>query len=107
MKSVGEILRHLREEHKQLLREVSAGVEIDQALLSKIERGDRFPNKDQVIRLAKHFNVNENELVIAWLSDKLVNELVNEDLAHEALKIAAKKLQAKTNYQKNNQGIQL
>jgi len=48
--------------------------------------------------LAKHYNVNENELVIAWLSDKLVNELINEDLASEALKITAKKLQAKLNY---------
>ena len=102
MKSIGEILRYLREEQKQLLREVSAGVEIDQALLSKIERGERFPSKDQVIKLAKHFNVNEDELVIAWLSDKLVNELINENLASEALKITAKKLQAKINYKEKN-----
>lgn len=97
MKSIGEILRLLREEHKQLLREVSAGVGIDQALLSKIERGERFPNKEQVLKLARHFNVNEDKLIIAWLSDKLVNDLLSEDLATEALKIAAKKLQSKTN----------
>jgi transcriptional regulator with XRE-family HTH domain len=98
MKSIGEILRLLREEHKQLLREVSAGVGIDQALLSKIERGERFPSKEQVLKLARHFNTKENELIIAWLSDKLVNDLISEDLASEALKIAAKKLQSKTNH---------
>jgi len=97
MENIGEILRHLREEQKQLLREVSAGVEIDQALLSKIERGERLPNREQVLKLANHFHVRENELIVAWLSDKLVNELVNEDLASEALKIATIKLKAKKN----------
>jgi HTH-type transcriptional regulator, competence development regulator len=104
MKSIGEILRHLREEQKQFLREVSAGVEIDQALLSKIERGERLPNKEQVLKLAKHFKVKENELIVAWLSDKLVNDLVNEDLANEALEIAAKKLQVKMNNKKKQYG---
>lgn len=97
MESIGQIIRQLRDEQKQLLREVSAGVGMDQALLSKIERGERLPNKEQVLKLAKHFNAKENDLIIAWLSDKLVNELVHEDLANEALKIAGEKLQKKTN----------
>lgn len=95
MKSVGELLRHLREDQKQLLREVSAGVGIDQALLSKIERGERLPNREQVLKFAKHFKAEKNELIIAWLSDKLVNELANEDLAKEALKIAEQKIERK------------
>lgn len=95
MKSIGEILRQLRDDQKQLLREVAAGIGIDQALLSKIERGERLPNKEQVLKLAKHFKAEKNELVIAWLSDKLVNELANEDFAKEALKIAEQKIEKK------------
>lgn len=95
MKSVGELLRQLREEQKQLLREVAAGIGIDQALLSKIERGERLPNREQVLKFAKYFKTEKNELIIAWLSDRLVNELADEDLAKEALKIAEQKIERK------------
>jgi len=95
MKSIGELLRQLREEQKQLLREVAAGIGIDQALLSKIERGERLPNKEQVLKFAKYFKTEKNELIIAWLSDRLVNELEDEDLAKEALKIAEQKIERK------------
>lgn len=95
MKSLGELLRKLREEQKQLLREVAAGIGIDQALLSKIERGERLPNKEQVLKFAKYFKVEKNELIIAWLSDRLVNELEDEDLAKDALKIAEQKIERK------------
>ena len=95
MKSVGELLRQLREGEQELLREVAAGVGIDQALLSKIERGERLPSKEQVIKFAKYFKTEKNELIVAWLSDKLVNELEDEDLAKEALKIAEQKIEGK------------
>jgi transcriptional regulator with XRE-family HTH domain len=95
MKSVGELLRKLREEQKQLLREVAAGIGIDQALLSKIERGERLPNKEQVLKFAKYFKTEKNELIIAWLSDRLVKELEDEDLAKDALKIAEQKIERK------------
>ncbi|MEO8962807.1 MAG: helix-turn-helix transcriptional regulator [Ginsengibacter sp.] len=95
MKSIGEILRQLREEQKQFLREVAAGIGIDQALLSKIERSERLPSKAQVLEFAKYFKVEKDELIVAWLSDKLVNELRDEDLAKKALKIAEQKIEMK------------
>ncbi|MDL2313116.1 helix-turn-helix domain-containing protein [Bacteroidales bacterium OttesenSCG-928-B11] len=91
-KKIGELLRTLRESHKLLLREVSAGIAIDQALLSKIERGERLPTKEQVTKLSKYYHAEKNELIIAWLSDKLVNELADEDLAQEILKVTEKKI---------------
>ena len=89
------MLRQLREEQNQLLREVAAVIGMDQALLSKIERRERLPSKEQVLKLAKHFKAERNELVVAWLSDRLVNELADEDLAKEALKIAGQKIEKK------------
>jgi transcriptional regulator with XRE-family HTH domain len=48
LKSIGEIIRELREQKSLLLRQVAAEIEIDQALLSKIERNERMPTKEQV-----------------------------------------------------------
>ncbi len=92
MKKIAEIIRELRENNKLLLRQVASEIEIDQALLSKIERGERIPTKQQVIRLARFYKVDENKLLIAFLSDKLVNELQDEEMAVKAMQVAEKKI---------------
>ena len=92
MKRIGEIIRELREQKSLLLRQVAAEIEIDQALLSKIERNERMPTKDQVKRFAKFFGKNENELLVAFLSDKLVYEVRDEEVALKAMQVAEKKI---------------
>jgi transcriptional regulator with XRE-family HTH domain len=92
LKSLGELVRDLRDRNGFLLREVAAKIEIDQALLSKIERGERMPTKEQVLRLAKFYNVNADDFLIAFFSDKLVYELANEDVALKAVQAAEKKI---------------
>jgi len=92
LKNIAEIIRELREQNRLLLRQVAAEIEIDQALLSKIERGERMPTKDQVIRLAKFYKVDLNEFLIAFISDKLVYELQNEEVALKAMQVAEKKI---------------
>ena len=98
MKRIGEILRELREKNGLLLRQVAAEIEIDPALLSKIERGERMPTKNQVMRLADFFRADKNKFLIAFLSDKLVYEVQDEELALKAMKVAEKKI----NYIVNN-----
>lgn len=92
MKKLSDIIRGLREQKGYLLRQVASEIEIDQALLSKIERSERLPTREQVIRLAKFYNANENELLVAFMSDKLVNDVYREEYALEALKLAEKKV---------------
>ncbi len=92
MKTLGKVLRDYRESKGLLLRQVAAGLEMDTALLSKFERDERKPNKDQVIAFAKYYSVTADELLLAWLSDKIAGEVQNEELAKEALKEAEKKL---------------
>jgi len=48
METIGQILRNKRQVLGLLLRQVSAYVDIDQAILSKIERNERKPTKDNV-----------------------------------------------------------
>ena len=95
-KSIGEILSELRGEKELLLREVAAAIEIDQALYSKIERGERFPTREQVIKLAKFFKTDKNELIVAWLSDKLVYEVEDEELGLKAMQMAEAKIKYQT-----------
>ena len=97
MDSLGETIRKLRENKELPLRTVAAFLNIDQAILSKIERGKRKPSRELVVKLAGYFKVKENDLLIAWLSDKLVNDVEDEDMALEALQVAEEKVHYITN----------
>ncbi len=88
MNSLGDAIRKLREAKGLPLRIVSAYLDIDQAILSKIERGQRNASREHIIQLASYFKVNENELLAAWLSDKLVNEVGDEEMGLKALQLA-------------------
>ncbi len=92
MDNLGETLRKLREEKQLPLRIVASFLGIDQAILSKIERGQRKISRDQVIRLANYFQVKEETLLVSWLSDKLVYELGDEELSLKALQVAEDKV---------------
>ncbi len=93
MKDLGQKIRELREKQNLLLRQVAAHLEVDTALMSKIERGDRNASKNQVIEIAKFLKANEDELLTLWLADKLENVVGDEkDLAPDALNILKKKL---------------
>jgi len=92
MQSVGELIRSLREKKAYPLRKVAAYLDIDQAILSKIERGQRKLSKEQVSKLAKFFDYDEKEMMIIFLSDKIVNEIKDEDYAMKALKVAEEKI---------------
>ena len=97
MDNLGDIIRKLREEKELPLRTVAAYLDIDQAILSKIERGQRKATREQVVKLAEYFKVKENDLLVAWSSDKLVNEVQDEDLALQAMQVAEEKVKyAKT-----------
>jgi len=92
MDSLGDTIRKLREDKELPLRTVSAYLDIDQAILSKIERGQRKATREQVVKLAEYFKVNKNDLLVAWLSDKLAYEVQDEDLALQAMKVAEEKV---------------
>jgi transcriptional regulator with XRE-family HTH domain len=94
----GSKIRKLRESKKLLLREVAANIEIDQALLSKIERSERKATKKQVLNLSNFFEIDKKELLTLWLGEKIVDEIKNEEVAQEALKIAEQAIKYRTNH---------
>ncbi len=92
MNSLQEKLRKLREEKKLPLRVVAAFLDIDQAILSKIERGLRPASREMVLKLAAYYEVEEKELLVPWLSDKVLRELDGEENAIEALQAAEEQM---------------
>lgn len=92
LKKIDQLIWEHRGQNGLLLRQVAAAMEMDQALLSKIERGERMPTKDQVIRLAKFYRVDPEQFLIAFLSDKLVYEVEDEEVGLKAIQVAEKKM---------------
>jgi transcriptional regulator with XRE-family HTH domain len=88
MPSLGEKLRLLREQNSLLLREVAAQLQIDPSMLSKIEREEKRPTKQHVQQLSKIYNVQEKDLMVPFLSEKVLFEIKDEEFGLEALKAA-------------------
>lgn len=88
----GERIRELRTNKGLLLRQVASALEMDTALLSKIERGERPMKKEQIPLLAQTLATNEEELLTLFLADQVMDVLKDEKLADEALKTVSKKI---------------
>ena len=92
METFGEIIKSKREEQKMLLREISALTNIDQSIISKFEKGDRKPSRQQVLKFAEIYKLSPTDLIISWQSDKVAYDLMQEDDAEEILKVAESKV---------------
>lgn len=90
--SIGEKLRRLREENDLPLRKVAAIIDIDVAILSKMERGERRLSKEIVRKLADLYHQNIEEMMILYLSEKVLYEIGEEELAIQALHVAEEQI---------------
>ena len=99
MSNLSEILKSAREEKKLILRKVASELDIDQSLISKFEKGERKPTKEQLIKLADFYSLPVQDLLIEWFSDKIIYELKDVDYANDILIVAEEKIK----YQKANQ----
>ncbi len=93
METVGQIIRAKRETLGLLLRQVSAYADIDQAILSKIERNERKPTKDIILKIAEILQLDKQELLVQFMSDKIAYEIADEDCASRVLKVAEEKIE--------------
>ena len=71
MQKLDNLIRSEREKRKLLLREASALLEIDQAILSKIERNGRKVTKKQVLKFSDIYKIEKEKLLTIWLADNI------------------------------------
>ncbi len=98
---IGEHVRVLRERQNLLLRELAAKLNIDTAMLSKMERGVRPFRKEDINRLSKILNEDQNELYKKWLADKILRTTNNDKFTADALEIALMNCKQESTTQKN------
>ena len=91
-KSFGETIRDLRIENHLTLREVAERLKIDTSMLGKIEKNNRNPSKQFIKDISKLFNIEEDLLTVAHLSDTVAYSILEEELANEVLKAAEEKI---------------
>ena len=68
MNKFGDLIRTNREKEEMLLRHLSAQLDIDTAMLSKIERGEKVAKKEHVKQLADIFKLDFNVLMVLFKS---------------------------------------
>lgn len=90
--SIGQLLKSLRLNKGWILRELSDKTGLDPTLLSKIERAERLPTKEQIKIFCKVYRGKKEVIMLAYLSDKILQELENEKLALQAMVVAEEKI---------------
>lgn len=92
MNNLGQKIRESREKQSLLLRQVAAYLEVDTALISKVERGERNLNREQVLKLSKLLKTSEEELISLWLCDKIIGVVGDDKYAMLGIKRALSKI---------------
>ena len=95
----GEHIKQLREQNQLLQRQVASVLEIDTAMLSKIERGERRAKREHIPLLANLLHSNEKELYTIWLADQVYEIIKEESNPSEIVQVAINGLNKTNNKQ--------
>ncbi len=87
------LLKHAREKKGLKTREVAQLLKIDQALISKFENGSRKPTKEQITKLASLLDIDFETLMVAWLKEKILYEIGDDNLALKAMSMVREEIE--------------
>ena len=79
-----EKIRQLRIESGKRQKDLAKAIGVDVPAYSRYEHGDRRPKREQVVRLARIFKVDPDELVAAWLADEAYQHIAHDKMANRA-----------------------
>lgn len=88
-----ELLKNGREKKDLKTREVAQMLGIDQALISKFENGSRKPTRDQINKLASLLEIDYETLMVAWLKERILHEIGNEEFSLKALNLVHEEIE--------------
>lgn len=92
MESFGSYIKKLRIDKGLTLTQLAARFNMDSANLSKVENGKRAFDEKKLTLLADVFSLNNDEVVIAYYSDKIAREIYTKDCFADILESARHKI---------------
>lgn len=94
---LGAKIKYLRESKGLVQREIAEVLEVDIAYVSKMENNEKPVSRHYLKRLARLFEIPENELQTLWLADKLYNLTKDEPDALNAIEVVHNELNITSN----------
>ena len=79
-----EKIKQLRIESGKLQKDLARAIGVDVPAYSRYEHGERRPKREQVLRLARIFKTDADELVAAWLADEAYSHIAHDKMATRA-----------------------
>jgi len=90
--SFGEYIKRLRKTKGFTLTQLAAKIGIDSANLSKIENDKREFDEKRLIKLAKIFSLNIEELKEEFFSEKIAKKIYETNCSEKTLTLAEEKV---------------
>ena len=77
-------IKQLRIESGKRQKDLAKAIGVDVPAYSRYEHGERRPKREQVLRLARIFKTDPDELVAAWLADEAYAHIAHDKMATRA-----------------------
>ncbi len=87
-----EKIKHLRLESGKRQKDLAKAIGVDVPAYSRYEHGERRPKRDQVLRLARIFKTDPDELVAMWLADEAYSHIAHDKMSNRAAALLYKML---------------
>ncbi len=86
------IIQNARKSKGMRSRELASLLGVDQSLISKFENGKRIPSESQLIQISNILGINLDELMKAWLMQKVLGDVKQYSFADEVLTMVQEEL---------------
>ncbi|MBQ9577721.1 MAG: helix-turn-helix domain-containing protein [Muribaculaceae bacterium] len=97
-----EKIKQLRISSGKLQKDLAKAIGVDVPAYSRYEHGERRPKREQVLRLARIFKTDADELVAAWLADEAYSRIAHDKMAGRAAVLLGDMLAGKSGVMTEN-----
>ena len=91
-----EKIKHLRLESGKRQKDLAKAIGVDVPAYSRYEHGERRPKREQVLRLARIFKTDPDELVAMWLADEAYSHIAHDKMSDRAANLLYQMLNPET-----------
>ena len=78
-------IKQLRLSTGRRQKDLARAIGVDVPTYSRYERGERRPKRDQVLRLARLFKTDADQLIAMWLADEAYSHIAHDKMARQAM----------------------